>query len=167
MTHCSAEGLSTPHPHHTHTHTQAAGMIRGLANEHRRAAMFSHKNTHMQPRAYIHKHVYGVISRSGTIPLVQTHTHTHTHTHRARRPDGITAWAVGLSHSGGLDFSPFLLLFPGPLSSPPSSHLTSSPLLSLIFVSASSPRSHLLRSFLSDLFICSSICAPFHSANNT
>lgn len=109
MTHCSAEGLSTPHPHQTHTHMQAAGMMRGLANKHRRAAVFSHKNTHMQPRAYIHKHIYGVISRSGTIPLVQTHTHTHTR--RARRPDGITAWAVGLSHSGGLDFSPFLLLF--------------------------------------------------------
>lgn len=45
-----------------------------LASKHRRSGMYSHWNTHMQPRAYIHKHVYGVISRSGALPLAQTHT---------------------------------------------------------------------------------------------
>lgn len=107
MTHCSAEGLSTPHPHQTYTHagcrhdawtcqqTQTSGRV--LTQKHTYAASSLHTQTH----------IWGHFS----LWHYSTRSDTHTHTRRARRPDGITAWAVGLSHSGGLDFSPFLLLF--------------------------------------------------------
>lgn len=55
--------------------------------------------------------------RSGALPPVQTYERARC----ARRPDGITAWAVGLSHSGDLISHGFLLLL-RPSSSLPSSH---------------------------------------------
>lgn len=149
--------------HIRHTHTQAAGMMRGLANKHRRAAVFSHKNTHMQPRAYIHKHIYGVISRSGTIPLVQTHTHTHAERGgQMESQHGLLAFHTPedlISHRffsfSGPSFFPSLI--PLTLFSAALSHLCQRVLASV----SPSPL------FLSDLFICSPICRPFHSENNT
>ncbi len=113
-----------------------------LASKHRRAGPYSHKNTHMQPRAYIHKHIYGVIPRSGALPLAQTRTHAHTHTlsEEARWNHSVGCWPFTLWR---LDFSLFLLLH-RPFFLPFLFPLT--PFL-LIFVNASSPRFHLF-SFL-------------------
>lgn len=127
-----------------------------LASKHRRAGVYSHKNTHMQPRAYIHKHIYGVISCSGALPLAQTHTRW------ARRPDGITAWAVGLSHSGDL-ISRCFFSFTGSFSSRSSSHLP--PFFSFL---STHPRLGFTFSFLSIWpFYLFSDCRSFHFANNT
>lgn len=151
MTHCSAEGLSTPHPHQTYTHagcrhdawtcqqTQTSGRV--LTQKHTYAASSLHTQTHI----WGHFSLWHYSTRS------DTHTHTHTPSEEARWNHSMGCWPFTLRRTWFLTVSS---PFPGPLSSPPSSHLPSSLLLSLIFVSASSPRSHLLRSFyLTFLFV--------------
>lgn len=118
--------------HHTHTDCRYAARAttdeQACTQKHTYAALCLHTQTRIQ----------------GHLSLWCFFTHWNTHTCWTRRPDGITAWAVGLSHSGDL-ISHCFFSFTHPFST-------------LIF---DNPRLHFLFFFLSDLFICSLIAGPF------
>lgn len=98
-----------------------------------------HTKTHKRsPGAYMHKHTQGHFS------LWLSSTRPNTHTHMLRwRPDGITVWDVGLSHSGDfislcfLSFTNHFCLF------------LPSNLLTLFFINKFSTQFHFF--FVSDL----------------
>lgn len=70
---------------HTHTLTlRLYARLHALAIKHRQTGMYMHKNTHSQACTSIHKHIYGVRSHAGTLPLLQTHTQTRARTHAER-----------------------------------------------------------------------------------
>lgn len=91
--------------------------------------------------SHTHKHIYEVIL---TLALLHRLKHTHTHP-LSERPDGVTAWAVGL-----LD-SLFLLLHQPFFFS---SHLPP-------FSSASSPRSHLFSLLSPTLYLVFLFCKHY------
>lgn len=76
------------HRINSHTYTDASN--------HRWAGVYS--NAHICSLILTYTNTY----TGSFVALALFHSLRHTHTCWARRPDGITAWAVGLSHSGDL-----------------------------------------------------------------
>lgn len=157
-THCSAKGPCSRHTcTHTHTHTETVCMIACTCNQ-TQTNRHVHAQKHTFTALHLHTqtHILGQVSRWHSSTLANTHTNSRTLTRWARRPDGVTAWAVGLSHSGDL-ISHCFFSFTDPYSSLPSSHLPS------FFFTLSSMSTHFTLFFLS---FCSQILALYISINS-
>lgn len=124
-----------------------------FACKHRQAGVYS-KHTYAALRLHTQTHIRGHFS------LWRSSTRSNTHTCRARRPDGITAWVVGLSHSGDL-ISHRFFSFTRPF-----------PLSFVFFCTLSSLSTLPCLGFTSSVlsiwpFLLLSYCRLFHFANNT
>lgn len=159
-THCSAKGPCSRHTcTHTHTHSHWDCMhdcMHLQSNTDKQACTCT--KTHIHSLALTYTNTYTGLSL--TLALFHSCKHTHTNsrtlTRWARRPDGVTAWAVGLSHSGDL-ISHCFFSFTDPYSSLPSSHLPS------FFFTLSSMSTHFTLFFLSrSPFILFSDFSPLH-----
>lgn len=150
--------MFTSHVHtHTHSHWDCMYDCMHLQSNTDKQACTCTK-THIHSLALTYTNTY---TGSGlTLALFHSCKHTHTNsrtlTRWARRPDGVTAWAVGLSHSGDL-ISHCFFSFTDPYSSLPSSHLPS------FFFTLSSMSTHFTLFFLS---FCSQILALYISINS-
>lgn len=160
-THCSAKGpvdaFMFTSRMHTHTHPETVCTLACTCNQ-TQTNRHVHAQKHTFTALHLHTqtHIRGQVSRWHSSTLSNTHTHSRAHSRWARRPDGITAWAVGLSHSGNL-ISHCFFSFTDPYSSLPSSHLPS------FFFTLSSLSTHFTLSFLSrSPFILFSDFSPLH-----
>lgn len=151
------------HIRHTHTRRLQAWCVDLPTNTDERPC--SHTKTHICSLELTYTNTY--MGSFLALALFHSFRHTHTHTHAERggqmeSQHGLLAFHTPedlISHRffsfSGPSFFPSLI--PLTLFSAALSHLCQRVLASV----SPSPL------FLSDLFICSPICRPFHSANNT
>ncbi len=168
-TRCSGEGLwtlssshRTSRRTHKHTHTDCRHACMNLrANTDEQAR--THTKTRICSLALTYTNTYTGSFLALALFHSLKHARTHTHTRWARRPDGITAWAVGLSHSGDL-ISHCFFSFTGPFSSRSSSRLP--PFFSFL---STHPRLGFTFFLFFSIwpFYLFSDCRSFHFANNT